>query len=43
MLLQASDDIAQIRRRLIALQPEHLVRSLAMNAGLLRERQKAQL
>ena len=38
MLLQTSNDIEQIRRRRIALGPEHLVQRLAMNSRLLRQR-----
>jgi hypothetical protein len=42
MLLQASDDIEQIRRGRIALRPEHLVKRLYMNSRLLRQRGKAE-
>jgi hypothetical protein len=42
MLLQASDDVEQIRRRRIAFGTEHRMQRLHMNAGLLRGRGKAE-
>jgi hypothetical protein len=41
MLLQASDDVEQIRGGRIAFRPEHLMQRLHVNAGLLRQRGKA--
>ena len=38
MLLQASDDIEQIRRRRIPLRPKHLVQRLNLDPCLLRQR-----
>jgi hypothetical protein len=42
MLLQASDDVEQIRLGRIAFWPEHLMKRLHVNAGPLSQRGKAE-